>query len=64
MVKLNDALWRLTRHSGEVFGYVESFADPRGLRFRAKRLNRHRQRFIVLGEFWRLDDAIDSLSAD
>lgn len=63
MVQLNDSLWRLTRPDGEVFGYIESFIEPRGLRFRAKRLNILRQRFVVLGEFWSMKDAIDSLGA-
>jgi hypothetical protein len=59
MVQVHDELWRLTRPEGEVLGYIERFAEPRGERFRAKRLNSVRRRFLVLGEFWSIDDAID-----
>jgi hypothetical protein len=59
MVQVHDELWRLTRPEGEVLGYIERFTEPRGDRFRAKRLNSVRRRFLVLGEFWSIDDAID-----
>lgn len=59
MVQVHDELWRLTRPEGEVLGYIERFTEPRGERFRAKRLNSVRRRFLVLGEFWSIDDAID-----
>jgi hypothetical protein len=59
MVQVHDELWRLTRPDGDVLGYIERFAEPRGDRYRAKRLNALRRRFLVLGEFWSIDDAID-----
>lgn len=59
MVRVHDELWRLTRPDGDVLGYIERFAEPRGDRYRAKRLNALRRRFLVLGEFWSIDDAID-----
>lgn len=59
MLRVHDELWRLTRPDGDVLGYIERFDDPRGERFRAKRLNALRRRFLVLGEFWSIDDAID-----
>ena len=59
MLRVHDELWRLTRPDGDVLGYIERFNDPRGERFRAKRLNAVRRRFLVLGEFWSIDDAID-----
>lgn len=59
MVQVHDELWRLTRPDGDVLGYIERFAEPRGDRYRAKRLNALRRRFLVLGEFWSFDDAID-----
>ncbi|MEO7122784.1 MAG: hypothetical protein ABI400_06630 [Lacisediminihabitans sp.] len=59
MLRVHDELWRLTRPDGDVLGYIERFDDPRGDRFRAKRLNAMRRRFLVLGEFWSIDDAID-----
>ncbi len=59
IVQVHDELWRLTRPDGDVLGYIERFAEPRGDRYRAKRLNALRRRFLVLGEFWSIDDAID-----
>ncbi|WP_349897211.1 hypothetical protein [Parafrigoribacterium soli] len=59
MLQVHDELWRLTRPDGDVLGYIERFTEPRGERFRAKRLNSLRRRFLVLGEFWSIDDAID-----
>ena len=61
LVQLHDELWRVTRADGDVLGYVESFMDPRGRRFRTKRLIALQKRFIPLGEFWSFDDAIDCL---
>lgn len=59
MVQLHDALWRVTRPSGEVLGYIESFVDAGDVRFRAKRLLSGQRRSLPLGEFWSIDDAID-----
>lgn len=61
VLTLHDALWRVTRTDGEVLGYVESFEEPRGIRFRAKRMIPLNKRFIVRGEFWSFDDAVDCL---
>ncbi|MBX3087328.1 MAG: hypothetical protein KF742_02460 [Cryobacterium sp.] len=61
VLTLHDALWRVTRTDGEVLGYVESFEEPRGLRFRAKRMIPLNKRFIIRGEFWSFDDAVDCL---
>lgn len=60
-VQLHDELWRVTRTDGGVIGYLERFIDPRGERFRAKRLIPLQHRFIVVGEFWSIDDALDAL---
>jgi hypothetical protein len=56
--QLHDDLWRVTRPDGEVVGYVERFAESRGIRFRAKRLIVRQQRFVPIGEFWSMDDAM------
>ncbi|MCU1424767.1 MAG: hypothetical protein JWM51_1058 [Microbacteriaceae bacterium] len=58
-VHLNDALWRVVRHDGEVVGYVERFTESRGIRYRAKRFIVRQQRFVPIGEFWQYDDALD-----
>lgn len=59
MTRLHDELWRVTKAEGEVLGYVERFAVHDGLRYRAKRLIPRQRRFIVMGEFWSVDDAIE-----
>ena len=61
LIKLRGDLWRLTRPSGEVIGYVEQFPTPGGARFRAKRLLTRQGRFVVDGEFWSANDAIECL---
>jgi hypothetical protein len=59
LIQLHDALWRVTRPSGEVLGYVEQIIERDGLRYRAKRLIVRQRRFVSIGEFWRMDDAVD-----
>jgi hypothetical protein len=59
LVQLHDELWRVTRPSGEVLGYVERFGVRAGLRFRAKRFIVRQRRFVEMGEFWSMDDAVD-----
>jgi hypothetical protein len=65
LVQLHDELWRVTRRSGEVLGYIESFteagssANSGDRRFRAKRMFSSRRPSMPLGEFWSIDDAID-----
>jgi hypothetical protein len=59
LVQLHDELWRVTRRSGEVLGYIESFVDSGNRRFRAKRMFSSRRPSMPLGEFWSIDDAID-----
>lgn len=61
LVQLHDELWRVTRVDGDVLGYVESFLEPRGRRFRSKRLIVLHKRFVELGDFWSFDDAVDCL---
>lgn len=59
LVPLHDGLWRVTRTEGEVLGYVESFTARDGERFRAKRLSARLRTFLTIGEFWRMDEALD-----
>jgi hypothetical protein len=63
LVQLHDELWRVTRRSGEVLGYIESFVQGSEVggdrRFRAKRMFSSRRPSMPLGEFWTIDDAID-----
>ena len=59
--RLHDSLWRVTLPDGEMLGYVEQFLAEGGRRFRAKRLIPRQNRFLVVGEFWSADDAVESL---
>lgn len=61
LVRLRDGLWRVTRTAGEVLGYVEKYPVPDGFRYRSKRLSARQRRFLVVGEFWSVDDAIECL---
>ena len=56
--RLNDSLWRVTRQAGDVLGYIERFSESRGIRFRAKRLIVRQQRFVPIGEFWSMQEAL------
>ena len=59
VIQLHDDLWRVTRSTGEVLGYIERFVDRGDFRYRAKRMIVRQQRFVAIGEFWRMDDALD-----
>jgi hypothetical protein len=64
LTQVHDQLWRVTRPDGDVLGYVEQFDVREGQRYRAKRLIARQQRFIVMGEFWSVDDAIECFRAN
>jgi hypothetical protein len=59
VVQLHDELWRVTLPEGDVLGYVEGFRVTGGLRYRVKRLLARQRRFMVDGEFWSMDDALE-----
>lgn len=59
LVPLHSGLWRVTRSDGEVLGYIETLEARDGTRFRAKRINARHRRFIIIGEFWRMDEAME-----
>ena len=56
--RLNDSLWRVTRPAGDVVGYIERFSESRGIRYRAKRMIVRQQRFVPIGEFWSMHEAV------
>ena len=58
-VQLHTELWRITRSTGEVLGYIERFVDRGENRFRAKRMIVRQSRFVPIGEFWSMNDALD-----
>ncbi|CAN5255937.1 hypothetical protein BH11ACT4_BH11ACT4_21280 [soil metagenome] len=59
VIQLHDELWRVTRRNGEVLGYVERSTTAAGHRFVAKRMLQRQRRFLPVGEFWSIDDALD-----
>lgn len=59
-VQLNNGLWRVTRASGLVLGYVEQL-DGHPDRFAAKRLLASGRGFLTVGEFRSFTDAVDCL---
>lgn len=59
LTQLHDELWRVTRPDGEVLGYVEQFRVREGFRYRAKQFFARQRRFVVMGEFWSVDDAME-----
>lgn len=58
-VALHEGMWRITRPDGEVLGYIERRDAASGSRFAAKRLLQQQRRFLPIGEFWSLDDALE-----
>jgi hypothetical protein len=58
-IQLHNDLWRVTRADGEVLGYVERHATTGGSRFTAKRMLPRQRRFLPIGDFWSVDDALD-----
>lgn len=61
ILALHGRLWRATRPDGAVLGYVEIIETGEGERFRSKRLRPRAQGYLIIGEFWSADEAIDSL---
>ena len=59
-VQLNNGLWRVTRASGVVLGYVEQL-DGYPERFAAKRLLASGRGFLPVGEFRSFADAVECL---
>jgi hypothetical protein len=57
--QLHDDLWRVTRTSGEVLGYVERTTTPAGAQFRAKRMLQRQRRFLPIGDFWDFSVAME-----
>lgn len=63
VVQLHDELWRVTLPQGEVLGYIERFAVRQGARYRAKRFLPRQRRFLVDGEFWAMENALDCFAS-
>jgi hypothetical protein len=63
LVRVKDDLWRATVADGRILGHIERRTADDGTMFIAKRLAPQSARFHTLGEFWRIDDAVDCLHA-
>lgn len=61
LVRAADHLWRVQDRRAHVLGHLRIVADPLGIRFRAERLHLATGVFRVVGEFWRVDDAVAAL---
>ena len=63
LVRVRDDLWRATVADGRILGHIERRDAADGTTFIAKRLVPAQARFTTLGEFWKIDDAMDCLHA-
>jgi hypothetical protein len=63
LVRVKEDLWRATVADGRILGHIERRDADDGTMFIAKRLAPQSARFHTLGEFWRIDDAMDCLHA-
>jgi hypothetical protein len=61
LVRASEQLWRVQDATGRILGHLRIIADPLGLRYRAERLHLASGAFRIVGEFWRPDDAVQSL---
>jgi hypothetical protein len=61
LVRAADHLWRVQDRSEKVLGHLRIVTDPLGLRYRAERLHLATGTFRIIGEFWRVDDAVSAL---
>jgi hypothetical protein len=61
LVALHGGLTRVLRRDGGVIGYVEVLDDAAGTRYRAKRMRPRAAGFVIVGEFWSADEALDAL---
>jgi hypothetical protein len=53
--------WRVIDRRGRIVGHLDAVADPRGVRYRARRYHPTARAFVDVGEFWSPDDAVASL---
>ncbi|MCV0333574.1 MULTISPECIES: hypothetical protein [Microbacterium] len=58
LVRAADHLWRVQDQREHVLGHLRIVPDPLGVRYRAERLHLATGVFRVVGEFWRVDDAV------
>lgn len=56
--RVAPSLWRVVDARGLVAGHVAEVADPRGVRYDARRYSPAAGAFLEIGAFWRLADAV------
>jgi hypothetical protein len=61
LIRAADHLWRVQDRREHVLGHLRVVPDQLGLRYRAERLHLATGVFRVVGEFWRVDDAVAAL---
>ncbi|WP_298036555.1 hypothetical protein [uncultured Microbacterium sp.] len=62
LVRASDRLWRVVENGTErIIGHLRVMSADEGLRYRAERLHRPTSTFRPVGDFWRADDAVQSL---
>ena len=61
LVALHGGLTRVLDRDGGVIGYVETVEEQGGTRYRAKRMRPRAAGFVIVGEFWSADEALDGL---
>ena len=61
LVRASAHLWRVQDSDGRVIGHLRLLADPLGIRYRAERLHLATGLFRLIGDFWRIDDAVTAL---
>jgi hypothetical protein len=62
IIPIGDERWRITRPDGEVLGYIDRSPAAAGDRFHARRMLVLQRRFLPVGDFWSLEDAVEALS--
>jgi hypothetical protein len=61
LIALGTDRWRVVEGDGHVRGLVQRVQTPDGDRFRALRFHPPSRSFRAIGEFWRINEASDTL---
>ncbi|MDR6866058.1 hypothetical protein J2Y69_000643 [Microbacterium resistens] len=61
LVPAGERLWRVIDERGSIRGHLRAVPDPLGVRYRAERLHLATGGFLLVGDFWRPDDAVAAL---
>lgn len=61
LVRAASNLWRVQDSHDRALGHLRLLADPLGIRYRAERLHLATGQFRLVGDFWRVDDAVAAL---